>query len=163
MTVVRLWQLPQEQVLDTLHYALWPLASLMAGVTAESTRTVAERIVQAPLPEEERRELTGLLVILAGIRLSPTAILDMLRGNPMIDDLLKDNSVAQILIEEGEQRGERRAAEEMAQVALEGRFGPLTEDVLAALHRADDAILRALVAHVTADSLEQVKARLGLA
>jgi hypothetical protein len=152
--VVRLWELPQEHVLGTPHYALWPLASLMAQVTAESTLAVAERIVQAPLPDEERRELTGLLLVLAGIRLSPMAVLDVLRRNRMIDDLLKDDSVAQILIEEGERR--------MAQVALEGRFGTVSEDLLTALRTADEATLRALVSHVATDSLEQVRARLGL-
>lgn len=157
--VVRLWEVPQERVLGTPHYALWPLASLMADVTAESTLAVADRILQAPLPEEDRRELTGLLLVLAGSRLTPAVVLETLRRNRMLEDLLKDNSVAQILIEEGG----RRVARRMALVALVGRFGPLSEDVSAAVGAADEATLEAVVAHIASDTLEEMRARLGLA
>jgi hypothetical protein len=53
-------------------------------------------------------------------------------------------------------------AHEMAQAALEGRFGTLSEDLIAALGSADEATLRAVVMHVSTDSLEQVKSRLAL-
>ena len=88
----------------------------------------------------------------------------------MLNDLLRESSVAEIFIEEGRakgreegrakgrEEGERRTA----QTALEGRFGPLPEDVLAALAQADEATLLALVAHIATDSLEQARARLGL-
>jgi hypothetical protein len=146
---------------------LWPLASLMAQVTSDSTLAVAERIVQAPLLVAERRELTGLLLVLAGLRLPPMAIMGALRRNPMLEDLLKDNSVAQILIERGIEQGIERGIEEgerrMAQVSLEGRFGPLSDDMRAALRTADEAILHDLAAHIASDTLEQVRARLGLA
>lgn len=168
---VRLWELPQDLVLDTPHYVLWPLASLMAQVTSDSTLAVAERIVQAPLLVAERRELTGLLLVLAGLRLPPMAIMGALRRNPMLEDLLKDNSVAQILIERGIEQGIERGIEQgieegerrMAQVSLEGRFGPLSDDMRAALRTADEAILHDLAAHIASDTLEQVRARLGLA
>jgi hypothetical protein len=152
--VVRLWELPQERVLATPHYGLWPLASLMAGVSVGSTEAVAQRLIGAPLPEEERRELAGQLLLLAANRLPTASILEALRRNPMLDDLLEDNSVAQYLREQGERR--------MARVALEGRFGPLGADVVAALETADPDTLRTLVAHVTTDTLEQMRARLGL-
>ena len=53
-------------------------------------------------------------------------------------------------------------AREMAQLALEGRFGTLDEEMLAALRAADEAMLKALVAHITSDTPEQIRARLGL-
>lgn len=130
----------------------------MAGVTSESTLAVAERILQVLLPEEERRELVGLLVVLAGIRLSPTTILDALRRNRMIDDLLEDNSLVQVMIERGIERGERR----MAQTVLEARFGALSDDLVAALSAANEATLRALAAHIGTDSLADIRALLGL-
>ena len=169
-TVIRLWEVPQEQVLGTEHYALWPLASLMANVTAESTRAVAERIAALPIPTEERRELTGLLAVLAGMRLENRVVLEALRRSDMLRDLLRESSVAEALREEGKAEGEakgkaegmRQMAQQMAQVALEGRFGPLAADVLAALRTADEAALQEVVAHVAGDSLEQMRARLGL-
>jgi hypothetical protein len=165
--IVRLWEIPQERVLSTPQYPLWPLAGLMAGVTAGSTLTLAERLVGAPLPEEERRDLTGLLLALAGTRLAPADLLEALRRNPVLEELLKDNGVVQDLVAEGERRGlaegERRGEQEMVRVMLQGRFGPLSDDVLAALRAADAATLRALAAHVATDTIDQMRARLGLA
>ena len=85
----------------------------------------------------------------------------------MLEDLLKDNSVAQILIERGIEQGIERGIEQgieegerrMAQVSLEGRFGPLSDDMRAALRTADEAILHDLAAHIASDTLEQVRAR----
>jgi len=53
-------------------------------------------------------------------------------------------------------------ARRMARIALEGRFGPLSDDLLAALQKADEATLRELVGHVSTETPEQVRARLGL-
>jgi hypothetical protein len=55
--VIRLWEVASERVLETPYYDLWPLAGLMAGVTAEATVAVAERIAVAPLPAHEREDL----------------------------------------------------------------------------------------------------------
>lgn len=76
----------------------------------------------------------------------------------MLNDLLRESSVAEIFHDECRAEGGRR----MAQVALEGRFGPLGEDVLAALGQASEATLPEVVAHITTDPVEQVRARLGL-
>ncbi len=50
----------------------------------------------------------------------------------------------------------------MAQLALEGRFGALDEETLAALKAAGKATLKALVAPMTGDTSGQIRARLGL-
>jgi predicted transposase YdaD len=168
--IVRLWEVPQEEVLNTGYYDLWPLASLMAGVTVESTLAVAERLIAAPLPQPERSELTGLLAVLASMRLPLEAILNTLRREQMIEEIMRESGWAQLWREEGRQEGreegreegERQMAREMAQLALEGRFGALSEDVLVALRSADEATLRDLVAHVASDTLEQACARLRL-
>lgn len=47
--IVRLWQESAERVLEGAEVRLWPLAALMAGVTADTVMAVAERIAQAPL------------------------------------------------------------------------------------------------------------------
>jgi hypothetical protein len=61
-------------------------------------------------------------------------------------------------MEKGQEEGRRQ----MVRAALEGRFGTLSEDLLAALNAADEATLRDVVAHIGTDSLEQARARLGL-
>lgn len=161
--VLRLWEIPQERVLATSEYTLWPLTSLMAGVTAATTVRVAERIATSPAPRQERSDLIGLLVGLAPPLSSRRTLLDQLRRNPMIDELLRESGIIQEFIEQGRTEGER----EMALVALEGRFGPLSEDVRAAVatanEAANEAALRELMAHLTTASLEQVRARLNLA
>lgn len=48
--VVRLWGIPQERILHTERYALWPLASLMEGATVETVLAVADKIAAAPAP-----------------------------------------------------------------------------------------------------------------
>lgn len=84
----------------------------------------------------------------------------------MIDDLLEYSSVAQAFVEEGErrgeQRGEQRMARRMALLALEGRFGPLSDELRAAINAADEATLQEIVAHIATESLDQVRARLSL-
>ncbi|MGH2514439.1 MAG: hypothetical protein ACRDHP_02180, partial [Ktedonobacterales bacterium] len=87
--VVRLWEVSQEQVLVTDDYDLWPLAALMAGATVETTVALAERLATIPAPQQERSDLIGLLVGLAGVNLAHDILLSTLRRNPVIDDLLK--------------------------------------------------------------------------
>lgn len=160
---IRLWTVPQERVLDTNAYALWPLASVMAGASEATTEAVAERIVAAPLPQPERSELLSMLVVLAGLRLPRAGLLDALRRNPMIDDIFRASSVSEIFLEEGEAKGRLAATRRLARVALEGRFGALPEDVLVGIEAAQEDALVAVVAHVTTDSLDEARARLGLA
>lgn len=156
--VVRLWELPPERVLASPSYALWPLASLMGGATEATTIEIAERLATVDAPRQECSDLMGLLVGLAGLRTERESLLAALRRHPMLNDLLRESSIAEMFIEEGELRGARR----MAQIALQGRFGALSEDLLTALGHADEATLQDLVAHVVTDSLEQVRTRLGL-
>jgi len=73
----------------------------------------------------------------------------------MLGDLWKESSLAGALREE--------AMGQMLQVVLESRFGPLSDDIVAALRTTDEATLRAIGEHIMTDSLEQVRARLGLA
>lgn len=56
----------------------------------------------------------------------------------------------------------KKTAREMARLALEGRFGTLSDDMLAAIRAADMAALKKVIAHITSDTLEQARARLGL-
>lgn len=97
----------------------------------------------------------------------------------MIDELLNESVVTREYFEKGEAKGkaegiaegkaegiaegEREMAVRMAQQALEGRFSTLSDDVIAAVRLANIDTLQAVVAHVATESLEQLRARLGLA
>ena len=159
--VVRLWEVPAERVLNSPSYALWPLAPLLAGATDETTVAVAERLAAVDAPRQERGDLIGLLVGLAGLRRAGAAyetLVTLMRRHAMLDELLRESSMAEMFIKEGREEGGRQ----MAQVALEGRFGTLPADLLAALGKSDEGTLREVVAHIATDALEQVRARLGL-
>ncbi len=165
--IIRLWELPPTLVLDTDHYQLWPLASLMGGVTQDSTIAIARRLAEAPLPRAERGELLGLLVALAGVRLPKIDVRSALKEIPMLDELLRESSFYDVVYEEGfvegEARGETRGVLDGLRVVLESRFGALPEDVSAALAALEQPALMELLQHVATDTLEQVRARLGLA
>jgi len=163
---VRLWELPQEWVLDSPTVELWPLAGAMAGTTVETTLQVAERIAGAALPAQERDELPRVLVLLAGLRLPAQVLGEALRRRPMIEDLWKESSLGQALRDLAEERahqqGKADGLRQATEVALEGRFGPLDADLRAALSTADQDTLLDLIAHVATATLPRTRARLGL-
>lgn len=156
---IHLWEIDPKRVLETDQYSLWPLAGLMANVTPESILSVAEKIASAPLPTHERGELTGTLVLLAGVRLRSQDVLEALRRQQVIDDILKESSfteVMRVLLAP-------EYARTHARIALEGRFGaPLDEQILAALDNAEEDVCEAILAHVSTDTLDDVRARLGI-
>lgn len=157
--IIRLWEQQPEAILETDHYGLWPLAVLMGqNVTAESTFAVAEKIAQAPVPRQEKSHLMGLLGVLVGMRLPEVEVLKALERDHMIEEIWEESSYGEAV----QTHARKKMAREMAQLALESRFGKLDEDILAALKPADEATLKALVAHSSTDTLEQVRARLGL-
>ncbi|HEU5368500.1 MAG TPA: hypothetical protein VFU69_08555 [Ktedonobacterales bacterium] len=127
-------------------------------VTAETTFAVAEKIAHAPVPRQEKSRLMGLLGVLVGMRLPIADVMNALERDYMIEEIWEESSYGEAV----QEHARKKMAREMAQVALEGRFGKLDENLLAALRTADEPTLKALVAHTTSDTLEQVRARLGL-
>lgn len=160
--VVRLWEIPQERVLEREDVALWPLASLMAGVTAETTLRVAERIARARVTRDLRRELASLLALLASRRLAPDVLHEVMRSNPMLEELLRESPLAELLKQEGRQEGQLAGERVMVREALEGRFGTVPDDVLDALQQADEATMRDVIRHLATETVSQVRERLGL-
>jgi hypothetical protein len=157
--VIRLWEIPQQRILRTSEYALWPLASLAEGASVDSTLTIVDQIAAAPIAPSERSELARLLVLLAGMRVPQRELLAALRRRNMIEDLWQESSLAGAL----EERAKEHVMAQMLQVVLESRFGPVSDDVLAALDQMDGDTLRELGAHIAVDPLDQIRARLGLA
>jgi hypothetical protein len=73
----------------------------------------------------------------------------------MIEEIWEESSYGEAVQEHTRKKTARR----MAQVALEKRFGPLSDDVLAAIQAADEATLEDVVGSL---SLEEARRYLGL-
>lgn len=164
--VIKLWEIEPEVVLNTDHDILWPLAGVMGEATVDQLDEVAEHIIEAPLPRQRQGDLVSLLLGIAGLRFDKADVLEVLRRHPTMNDLWQESSFTDIVEEfrrpQWEAAGRVEMAREMAREALEGRFGTLSPDVLAAVNSADEATLKGIVAQIIAISLEEVRARLGL-
>lgn len=168
--VVKLWEIAPERVLAADYYQLWPLTSLMAGVTAESTVAVAQPLAEAPLPRAERSDLIGLLIVLAGLRLGRVDLGAALRRNLMFGELLKESNFAEVINDLGREEGEAKGREEVEalglraslRLVLEGRFGALAGDMIAAIGALDSAALTDALRHAAVKPLEQMRQRLHL-
>jgi hypothetical protein len=161
--VVKLWEIPPERVLETSNYDLWPLASLMGEASVARVVAIAERIsTETPLPPGERSELTGLLVVLAELRLRRRTVIQALRRNPMIDELVRNSSLFEEAMAEGEAKGKAEGERRIVSLVLEARFGPLSDDLRSAIQSADETTLTVIGQHAATETLEELRARLGL-
>ncbi len=79
----------------------------------------------------------------------------------MIDDLLRESGVIELFREEAMREGRAEGARRIAILALESRFGVLSDNMRTAINQADETTLEDVVIH-SADTLEQTRARLGL-
>ena len=77
---------------------------------------------------------------------------NFVRDNPVLHDVWVE------MTEKGKADGMRTAIQRM----LEARFGPLSEEMLAALQAADLPRLEHIADYAAIDTLEQVRLRLGL-
>jgi hypothetical protein len=136
----------------------------MAGATVDRVVATTRQIAAAPVGAQERSHLAGLLVLLAGLRLPTEAVLEALRRDPMINDLVRESGVAGALIDEAKREGRREGLDEglreAVRLAVEGRPGPLDDAIRAAIERADQTTLRSVLAHIASDEPEQLRARL---
>lgn len=155
---IKLWEQPQEDILTIPNPHLWPIAGLMAKATGESVVRVGQQIAEAPVEEAVKSDLVGYLWFLAGIQLKAGVLQAAFRRHPLINELWKHSSTAQEFIEEAR----REAHREDARLALEGRFGTLGDDLIQAINQADESTLRDVLRHAYSESLEQIRARLGL-
>lgn len=86
----------------------------------------------------------------------------------MSTELIQDSELYQLWVQAAEARGREQGIEQgitnalrdATRLALDGRFNPLPDDMLQALEQASNAQLRAVLAHVGVETLEQLRARL---
>jgi predicted transposase YdaD len=143
---------------DLKHQPLCALAvGRIDGAGDAGTVAIAEQIAQAPLSRHEQSELTGLLVVLAGARTDRNLILHLLRRHDVIEDIIKESSFYEVVLEEGiEQgiekgieKGQLKAMRQLAQDALSARFGALDEALVQRIGQLTDTeLLRHLILDV---------------
>lgn len=156
--VVKLWEQSLEDWLASGQTSLLIFTALLKDASLASVDEAIETISQVPDPVERANAL-NYLILFAMRKFGAAIIADHIRGNEMLDNYIAQSEWYQIILERGEQRGKQN----MAQRALEGRFGTVDADILAALAQADESTLEAIVLHITTDTIEQVRERLGLA
>ncbi|SRR5579875_1511327 len=162
--VIRLWEVPLEQVSKTPHPWLWPLAGLLAEATPETTGETLDRLDATDLPQDERRELEQSTILLATLRFPWEAIMFNLRRNPMLDEILAESSLLPYLQQQaelqGRAEGEAHGLRKGVQTALIARFGALDTATEAAIDRASRDACLAVLANLMTETLEQARARL---
>lgn len=132
----------------------------MGKGTLEQAVQIGERIVAAPLPEAERSELVGLLVVLAELRLRKRIVLEALRRNVMLDEIVRNSSLAEVFFEEGEANGKAEGMRESIRMVLERRFGALDQTLLEAITRIPDPELPRFVTLSAKGALEEARTSL---
>ena len=119
----------------------------------------AMRRMKQEAPEDQTETLAFVLaVFIAQVYKSEQLARAIVRRVFMSTDLFKDSPLYQSLAREERLQNSR----ELAQAALEGRFQTLSADILQALGTADEATLKGSITHVSSDTLEQARSRLGL-
>lgn len=176
-TTVKLWERPVEEWLAGGVNAALIFTPLLKGATIASMGQAAELLGQLP-DEAARGNALNYLVLFAIRKFGEAMVTQYIKENAMLDEFIAQSEWYRIVLDRGTREGMEKGIEKgiekgklqgieqgevrMARRALEGRFGKLPEDLLAALTAADEATLDAIVTHITTDSIEQVRARLGL-
>jgi hypothetical protein len=151
---IKLWEEPVEEWLTAGEQAPLIFTPLLKGATLENVGAAATQIQGLPAPVERGRAI-NYLVLFAIRQFGRDAVLAYFKENAMLDTFITQSEWYQEILQCGELR--------MAQRVLEGRFGTVPEDILAALPQADEAASEAIVLHITTDTIDQVRERLGLA
>jgi len=155
---IRMQNLSASAMITSGPLGLLPFVPFMQGAN-EQLAEQAMRRVKEQAPEAETDTLAFVLaVFITQVYKSDALARAIVRRVFMSTDLFRDSPLVQSILKE-----ERlQKSQELAQAALEGRFQTLDADILQAIGTADEATLKAIVAHVSSDTLEQVRARLGL-
>jgi len=110
--------------------------------------------------------LESLLAVFGARRFGNEAMARMIRRLFMSTEILETSPLyqewARRATEQGLQQGLQQGLREAALEVLRTRFNPLPTEVAAALGTATVDVLRAVLAHATSDSLDEVRGRLGL-
>jgi hypothetical protein len=159
---IEVYNLPAERVLagDLAPFpALLALVPFMQGGSGVATLERAIRSIQErSAAADETGELATLLAVFAARALGETSALELVRRVLMSTEILEQSPLYRHWLAEGEARGVREAA----LAVVRGRWTELPAEVEAAIESASIDKLLDVLAHVTTDTQEQMRARFGL-
>jgi predicted transposase YdaD len=159
--VMKLWEEPVEEWLAAGQQAPLIFTPLLKGATIGSVGEAVTQIEQIPDPAERGNAL-NYLVLFAIRTFGRDTVHTYLKEHAMMNSFITESEWYQEILQRGKLEGAEEGEQRMVQRALEGRFGTVPQDILDALAGADEATLEAIVLHITTDSIEQVRERLGL-
>jgi predicted transposase YdaD len=160
---VEVYRLVATAILASGALGLMPLVSFMAGADVPVIQRAAHTI-KDQAPPDLTGDLVSLLAVFTARFHGDSAARALVRSVFMSTDLLEESPLYRAwraeARAEGEAAGRAEGLHEATRTALEGRFGTLDEETGALLDAATEPALRAVLAHIAIDTLDQVRERL---
>lgn len=142
---------------------LLPLVPFMRGGEQLATIERAAQLLQERVSDPEHQLIAEtLFMVFAARSLGEEDPVALLRRLTMSTELLDQSPIFRRWRAEFTAAGKAEGLLEAAQAALRGRWGELSPEVAGAVEAASAETLLDVVAHVSADTQEQMRARLGL-
>ena len=137
--------------------------------TSDANRDIIERtadLVKETAPADALEELETLLLVFASRKYDTEFAKSIARRLFMSTEILEKSSLYQEWVqharEQGIEQGTANGLREAARLTLRARLGELPPEIADAVTRASVPMLEDLLAHVTSDTPEQLRTRLGL-
>lgn len=145
---------------------LLPLVPFAQGGDDLATVERTAALVKERAPAAEVDELAGLLALFAARTFDAEVLRGIMRRLKMSTEIIEKSAFYQEALAKGEAKGKAEGIEEgqrnAALVVLRGRFGELPPDLAQAISAADQATLDQVLRYAGTDTLEQMRARLGV-
>lgn len=159
---IKLYELQAQRLLEQGLPGLLPLIPFTrGGVDLGMIERTAE-LVQQQVLADEAEVLESLLFVFAARSFEVSVLLEMMRRLHMSTEIIEKSAFYQEALTKGKAEGKAEGIHDAALVTLRGRFGELAPDLLAALSQASGDTLLGVLAHASTETLDQVRARLGL-
>ncbi len=162
---IKLYEQSPQALLAAGSPGILPLVPLAKDATIADAEAAMQRLKQEA-PPEEAMSLGALLAILFAHRREDKSLARELFERFFMantDTFIRQNPLLRDVWEQVTAEGEARGMHTILRQVLEGRFGPLSQDIIDAINTRDAAQLSEIAPHAGTDSLEGLRARLGLA
>ncbi len=158
---IELYRLTPDAIMMAGAVGLLPLLPFTNGANPSLIETAMRR-VKEEAPAEQVRPLVGLLGLFTSRFYGTDLTLDLFRRLFMSTEILQEFPLFRDMMAEAEARGEARGERKLVRQVLERRFGALSEEMQQAINATDPNTLPDLALAAGTESLEQLRARLGL-
>lgn len=165
---IKLYEQSPQALLTAGLPGILPLVPLTRGAT-EADAAAAMQQLKQETPPEEAMSLGALLgILLSHVRDDKSLARQLFERFFMadVDTFIETNpllhDVWEKMVAKGEAQGEVKGMRALLQQVIEGRFGPLSQEMVNAINALDATQLSEVAPYAGTDSLEELRARLGL-